>query len=151
MGFCLVLVFYFEKQRLIRCNCGDKSFYRDSGSPFLMSSTMSISPLESSSWTPLVIRFIHICNIRLRVYIFLLVSFDSLAGKVFSARSIKLCLVDNQQSSGVTVAWLWIVLIRSRIANVTHSTNRIYLYLSEDRASSSSGDVLSTRVQYIIL
>ena len=104
MGFCLVLVFSFEKQRLIRCNCGDKSFYSDSGSPFLISSTVSISQMESSSWTPLVIRFIHICNIRLRVYIFFLVSFDSLAGKAFSARSIKLCLVDNQQSSGVAVA-----------------------------------------------
>ena len=30
--------------------------------------------------------------------------FDSLAGKAFSARSIKLCLVDNQWSSGVAVA-----------------------------------------------
>ena len=29
--------------------------------------------------------------------------FDSLAGKVFLARSIKLCLVDNKRSSGVTV------------------------------------------------
>ena len=42
--------------------------------------------------------------IRLRVYPFLLVFFDSLAGKAFFARSIKLCLVDNQQSSGVAVA-----------------------------------------------
>ena len=65
-------------------------------------------------------------------------SFNSLAGKAFSARSIKLCLVDNQRSSGVTVAWLRIVLIRIWIANVSHSTNRIYLYLSEDRAYSSS-------------
>jgi len=32
------------------------------------------------------------------------VFFDSLAGKAFSARSIKLCLVDNQRSGGVTVA-----------------------------------------------
>ena len=83
---------------------------------------------------PLLIRFIYICNIRLHVYIFLLVFFDSLVGKAFSARSIKLCLVDNQQSTGVTVAWLRIMLIRSRIANVTYSTNRIYLYLSEDQA-----------------
>ena len=40
----------------------------------------------------------------MRVYLFLLVSFDSLAGKAFSARSIKLCLVDNQRSGGVMVA-----------------------------------------------
>ena len=30
------------------------------------------------------------------------------------------------------------MLIKSQIANVTYSTNRIYLYLSEDRAYSSS-------------
>ena len=48
--------------------------------------------------------FIYICNFRLRVYTFLLVFFDSLAGKAFSARSIKLCLVDNQRSYGVAVA-----------------------------------------------
>ena len=48
--------------------------------------------------------FIYICNFRLRVYTFLLVFFDSLAGKAFLARSIKLCLVDNQRSSGVVVA-----------------------------------------------
>ena len=134
-GFCLVLGFSFEKQRLICCNCGDKSFYSDPGSLFLISSTVSISPLESSSWTPFVIHLIHTYNFRLRDYSFLLVSFDSLAGKAFSARSIKLCLVDNQQSSGITVAWLrisgitvaWlrIVLIRSRIANITYSINRI--------------------------
>ena len=35
---------------------------------------------------------------------FLLVFFDSLAGKAFLVRSIKLCLVDNQRSSGVAVA-----------------------------------------------
>jgi hypothetical protein len=42
------------------------------------------------------IRNNHICNFRLRVFTFLLVFFDSLAGKAFLARSIKLCLVDNQ-------------------------------------------------------
>jgi hypothetical protein len=31
------------------------------------------------------------------------VRFDSLAGKAFLARSIKLCLVDNQRNSGVIV------------------------------------------------
>jgi len=34
----------------------------------------------------------------------LLVFFDSLVGKTFLARSIKLCLVDNQRSTGVMVA-----------------------------------------------
>jgi len=53
--------------------------------------------------------FIYICNFRLRVSTFLLVFFDSLAGKAFSARSIKLCLVDNQRSSGVMVAGLQIM------------------------------------------
>ena len=53
LGFSLVLVFSFEKQRLIRCNCGDKSFYSDPVPPFLISSTVSISLLESSSQTPL--------------------------------------------------------------------------------------------------
>ena len=33
------------------------------------------------------------------------------------------------------------MLIRSWIANVTHSTNQIYLYLSEDRAYSSSSGI----------
>ena len=33
------------------------------------------------------------------------------------------------------------MLIRSRIANVTHSTNRIYLYLSKDWAYSSSSGI----------
>jgi hypothetical protein len=37
------------------------------------------------------------------------VFFDSLAGKAFLARSIKLCLIDNQRSSGVTVAGIRIV------------------------------------------
>jgi hypothetical protein len=41
----------------------------------------------------------------------LLVFFDSLVGKAFLARSIKLCLVDNQWSSGVTVAGFELCLI----------------------------------------
>ena len=119
-------MFSFEKQRLIRCNCGDKSLYIDPGHPFLISSTVLISPLESSSWTPLVIRFIHICNIRLRVYIFLLVSFDSLAGKAFLERSIKLCLVENQRSSGVAVVgfescWFEARLSTSRSPPIEHT------------------------------
>ena len=43
------LVFSFEKQTLCRCICGDKSLYIDPGPPFLISSTVSISPLELSS------------------------------------------------------------------------------------------------------
>jgi hypothetical protein len=72
------------------------------------------------------IRIIHICNFRLRVFTFLLVLFDSLEGKAFLARSIKLCLVDNQRSSGVTVAGFESYLIWIRIANVEISTNRTY-------------------------
>ena len=41
------------------------------------------------------------------------------------------------------------MLIRSRIANVTHSTNRIYLYLSEDRDYSSSWRLLHMEREYI--
>jgi hypothetical protein len=74
----------------------------------------------------IVIRIIHICNFRLRVFTFLLVRFDSLAGKAFLARSIKLCLVDNQWSSGVTVAGFESCLIWSWIANVEFSTSRTY-------------------------
>ena len=48
LGFCLVLVF-LAILRLIRCNCGDESLYSDPGPPFLISSTVSISPLELSS------------------------------------------------------------------------------------------------------
>jgi hypothetical protein len=54
------------------------------------------------------------------------VFFDSLAGKAFLARSIKLCLVDNQRSSGVTVVGFESCLISSRIANVEFSTSRTY-------------------------
>jgi hypothetical protein len=69
---------------------------------------------------------IHICNFRLRVFTFLLVLFDSLAGKAFLARSIKLCLVDNQWSSGVMVVGFESCLIWSQIVNVEISTNRTY-------------------------
>ena len=53
---------------------------------------------------PSLICLIHIAISDCVVYIFLLVFFDSLAGKAFSVRSIMLCLVDNQQSGGVMVA-----------------------------------------------
>ena len=65
------LVFSFEEQTLHRCICGDKFLYIDPGLPFLISPTVSISPLESSSWTPLVIRFIHTCNYQIACLPFL--------------------------------------------------------------------------------
>ena len=37
---------------IVHCNCVDWSFYSDPGPSFLISSTVSISPLASSSWTP---------------------------------------------------------------------------------------------------
>jgi hypothetical protein len=93
----------------LHCDCDDKSFLlwirpRSCSSP-LWWLVLLWSELEPH----LDLCFIHICNFRLHAYPFLLVFFDSLAGKAFSARSIKLCLVDNQQSSGVTVAGLRIV------------------------------------------
>ena len=65
------LVIFFEKQTLHRYICGDKSLYINPGPPFLISSTVSISPLESSSWTPLVICFIHTCNYQIACLPFL--------------------------------------------------------------------------------
>jgi hypothetical protein len=70
-------------------------------------------------------------------FTFLLVFFDSFAGKAFLARSIKLCLVDNQRSYGVTVAGFELCLIWSQIANVEISTSQTYRLLSEDRACIS--------------
>jgi len=92
------------KLRLIRCNCGDNSFYSGPGPSFLISSIVSISPLELSSWTPTLHSLHSYFNFKLRVYTFLLLFFDSLAGKAILATSIKLCLVDNQPSSGVAIA-----------------------------------------------
>jgi hypothetical protein len=94
------------------------------------------------------IRIIHICNFRLRVFTFLLVLFDSLAGKAFLARSIKLCLVDNQWSSGVTVARFESCLIWSRIANVEISTNRTYR-LPLGRSGQYSSPYLPAIAPYI--
>jgi len=54
------------------------------------------------------------------------VFFDSLAGKAFLARSIKLCLVENQWSSGVMVAGFESCLVWNRITNVEFSTNLTY-------------------------
>jgi hypothetical protein len=73
----------------------------------------------------------------------LLVLFDSLVGKAFLARSIKLCLVDNQRSSGVTVAGFESCLIWNRIVNVEISTNRIYRLPLERSGLYSSPCVVS--------
>jgi hypothetical protein len=45
---CLVLVFY-QETKIDHCNCGDKSFYCDTGPLFLFSSTVAISPFEPSA------------------------------------------------------------------------------------------------------
>ena len=91
---------------LLHCNCDDKSFCCESGLPFLFSPLWQLVLLWSKLEPYLDFRFIHICNFRLHVYPFLLVLFDSVARKAFSARSTKLCLVDNQWSSDVTIAGL---------------------------------------------
>jgi len=104
LGFWLGFSFP-SRNWIIHCNCGEKSFYSDPGphscSPPLCWLVLWNRVLERS----IDIHVIHICNFRLCVYTFLFVFFDSLAGIAFLARSIKLCLVDNQRSSGVTVAW----------------------------------------------
>jgi hypothetical protein len=57
-----------------------------------------------------------------------------LQGKAFVERSIKFCLVDNQRSSGVTVAGSELCRFESNIANVESPPIDISIYLSEDRA-----------------
>ena len=69
-------------------------------SPQLCRLVLWIRVLEPLLWFASFILAI----IRMCVYPFLLVFFDSLVGKAFLAMSIKLCLVDNQRSSGVAVA-----------------------------------------------
>jgi hypothetical protein len=93
---------------------------------FLISSTMSISPLELSSRTLYWCLHHSYLQFQIACFTFLLVLFDSLVGKAFLARSIKLCLVDNQRSSGVMVVGFESYLIWSRIINVEISTNRTY-------------------------
>jgi hypothetical protein len=92
----------------------------------LIFSTVSISPLEPSSRTLYWYSHHSYLQFQIACFTFLLVLFDSLAGKAFLARSIKLCLVDNQQSSGVTVAGFESCLIWSRITNVEISINQTY-------------------------
>ena len=78
--------------------------------------------------------FINICNFRLRVYALLLVFFDSLTEKAFLARSIKLCLVENQQSSGIMFAGLRIVSDQ-KPESPTSSLHQMNLPLPLERSS----------------
>jgi hypothetical protein len=66
--------------------------------------------------------------------IFLLVFSIHLQGKAFVVRSIKLCLVDKQWSSGVTVAGSKSCQYEAKIANIMSPQIDISIYLSEDRA-----------------
>ena len=91
------------------------------------------------------IRVIRICNFRLRVYTFLLVFFDSLAGKAFLARSIKLCLVDNQWSSGVMVAGFESCWFEAGPPTLSSPQIEFTNYLSEDRAWPSSIGIRALR------
>jgi hypothetical protein len=97
------------RNRHLHYNYDVESFCYESGPLFLFYTTMAISPFVIRAWTHLVLCFICIYNFRLWVYPFLLVFFDSLAAKAFLARSIKLCSVDNQWSSGVTVVGVQIM------------------------------------------
>jgi hypothetical protein len=56
---------------------------------------------------------------------FLFVLFDSLVGKALLARSIELCLVDNQRSNGVTVVGIesFVSEARSRQYRGLHQLN----------------------------
>jgi hypothetical protein len=87
---------------------------------------VSISPLEPSSRTLYWYSRHSYLQFQIACFTFLLVFFNSLAGKAFLARSIELCLVDKQRSSGVTVAGFESCLIWSRIANIEISTNWTY-------------------------
>ena len=106
-GFCLVLVFHWERVILI-VTVTSSSFAVNQSRCSCYSPLWRLVLLWSEFEPHLDFCFIHICNFRLCVYPFLLVFFDSLAGKAFLARSIELCLVDNKRSSHVIVAGLWI-------------------------------------------
>ena len=124
-GFCLVLVFLWETTIFI-VTVTLSPFAMNQGPCSWSSPLWQLVLLWSELESHIVFRFIYICNFGLCVYPFLLVFFDLLAGKVFLAKSIKLCFVDNQRSSSVMVAGLWIVLIRSpdRQRHILH--NRFY-------------------------
>jgi hypothetical protein len=106
---------------------------------FLHFSTMSTSPFELSARTPFIFdsftSAIFVCVFT----IFLLVFSIRLQGKAFMVRSIKLCLVDNQRSSGVMVD-NQVVSIQSQDRQCRVSTNRhIYLPLGRSGHHLSFG------------
>ena len=142
-------MFSASKLWFIHCNCGNKSFYCDSRPPFLISSTVSISPLELSSWTPLVICFIHILQYHIACLHLLACVLRFACRKSFLGEVNQVVLgwwPTEQWCSGCRVR---ILLIWSRIVNVEISTNRTYPYLSENRAySSSSGIRVRLLVRY---
>jgi hypothetical protein len=106
-GFCLVLVFHWEIDIFI-ITVTSSPFDVNQG-PHSYSSPLWWLILLWSELAPHTCLCIHIRNFRLRAYSFLLVFFDSHAILAFLERPIKLCLVDNQWSSGVRVAGVWIM------------------------------------------
>jgi hypothetical protein len=121
---------------VIHCNCDAKFFCCDPRPCSCIFSTVSTSPFESSAQTPLIFASFISAIFDCVFNIFLLVFSIHLQGKAFMARSIKLCLVDNQLSSGVTVAGSESCRFEAKIANVESPQIAISIYLSEDRAIS---------------
>jgi hypothetical protein len=95
-----------------------------------ISSTMSTSTFKSSAQTPLIFASFMSCLLT----IFLLVFSIRLQREAFVARSIKLCLVDNQRSSGVMVAGSKSCRFEAKIVNIESPPIDISIYLSVDRA-----------------
>jgi hypothetical protein len=61
------------------------------------------------------------------------------------ARSIKLCLVDNQQSSGITVVGFESCWFKARLSTSSSPQIEFTNYVSEDRAWTSSIDIKDLR------
>jgi hypothetical protein len=85
LGFCLFLVFHRETD-IFHCTCDTESFccellLRIGALSCFTPRWVAISPFMSEIEPHIHLYFIRICNFRLRVYLFLLVFFDSLAGK----------------------------------------------------------------------
>jgi hypothetical protein len=95
---------------------------------------VSTSPFELSAQTLLIFVSFTSAIFDCVFTIFFLVFSSRLQGKAFVVRSIKLCLVDNQQSSGVTVAGSESCQFEAKIVNVEFPLIDISIYLSEDRA-----------------
>jgi len=138
LGFCLEFSFPSRNWN-VYCNCGDKSFYCDPGPLFLISSTMSICPLEPSSWTTIE----YLCHSYLQfqivcLYFLACVLRFACSNNLLLARSIKLCLVDNQWSSGVTVAGFESCWFEAGSPTSSSPQIEFINYLSEDRAWPSS-------------